>query len=59
LGIVDITMACAFEFIRSILEHLVMTSRYPNLGAFCTRAEALPRISRRPGNGRGDRLEDR
>ena len=48
LGVADITVACAFGFIRSILDDLVVTSRYPNLGAFCARAEALPAFRAAP-----------
>ena len=48
LGVADITVACAFGFIGSILDDLVATSRYPNLGAFCARAEALPAFRAAP-----------
>jgi glutathione S-transferase len=48
LGVADITVACAFGFIRSILDDLLVTSRYPNLGAFCARAEALPAFRAAP-----------
>jgi glutathione S-transferase len=41
LGVADITVVCAFGFTRSLLADVVKTSRYPNLGAFCARAEAL------------------
>ena len=41
LGVADITVVCAFGFTRSLLADVVETSRYPNLGAFCARAEAL------------------
>jgi glutathione S-transferase len=42
LGLADITVACAFGFVRALLADVVEVSRYPNLGAFCARAEALP-----------------
>jgi glutathione S-transferase len=48
LGVADITVVCAFGFIRSILDDVVATSRYPNLGAFCGRAEALPAFRAAP-----------
>jgi glutathione S-transferase len=48
LGVADITVVCAFGFIRSILDDVVVTSRYPNLGAFCDRAEALPAFRAAP-----------
>lgn len=41
LGLADITAVCAFGFTRSLLADVVETGRYPNLGAFCARAEAL------------------
>jgi glutathione S-transferase len=48
LGVADITVACAFGFTHSILGELIETSRYPNLGAFCARAEALPAFRAAP-----------
>ncbi len=42
LGLADITVVCAFGFTHSVLADVVDTGRYPNLGAFCARAEALP-----------------
>jgi glutathione S-transferase len=48
LGVADIAVVCAFGFIRSILDDVVVTSRYPNLGAFCDRAEALPAFRAAP-----------
>jgi glutathione S-transferase len=48
LGVADITVACAFGFTQSVLGDLVETSRYPNLGAFCARAEALPAFRAAP-----------
>ena len=42
LGLADITVACAFGFTHALLADVVETNRYPNLGAFCARAEALP-----------------
>jgi glutathione S-transferase len=41
LGLADITAACAFGFAHTVLADIVETGRYPNLGAFCARAEAL------------------
>ena len=48
MGLADITVACAFGFAHTILGDLVDTSRYPNLGAFCARAEALPAFRAAP-----------
>jgi glutathione S-transferase len=48
MGVADITVACAFGFTQSVLGDLVETSRYPNLGAFCARAEALPAFRAAP-----------
>ena len=48
LGLADITAACAFGFTHSVLGDLVDTGRYPNLGAFCARAEALPAFRAAP-----------
>jgi glutathione S-transferase len=42
LGLADITAACAFGFTHSLLADVIDTGRYPNLAAFCARAEALP-----------------
>jgi glutathione S-transferase len=42
LGLADITVVCAFGFAHAVLADVVETGRYPNLGAFCSRAEALP-----------------
>ena len=42
LGVADITAVCAFGFTHSLLADVVDTGRYPNLGAFSARAEALP-----------------
>jgi glutathione S-transferase len=41
VGLGDITAACAFGFARGVLADVVETSRYPNFGEFCVRAEAL------------------
>jgi glutathione S-transferase len=41
LGVADITVACAFGFVRLSLADLVEASRYPRLAEFCDRAEAL------------------
>jgi glutathione S-transferase len=48
LGVADITIACAFGFTHSILGDLIETRRYPNLGAFSARAEALPAFRAAP-----------
>ena len=41
LGLADITVVCAFGFTHALLADVVETGHYPNLGAFCARAEAL------------------
>jgi glutathione S-transferase len=41
LGLADVTVACAFGFAHDVLADIAETGRYPNLGAFCARAEAL------------------
>ena len=48
LGLADITVVCAFGFTRCLLADVVDTGRYPNLGAFCARAEALPAFRAAP-----------
>ena len=48
LGIADITVACAFGFTQSLLADVAETSRYPNLAAFCARAETLPAFRAAP-----------
>ncbi len=48
LSIADITAVCAFGFTQSVLADIVETSRYPNLRAFCARAEALPAFRAAP-----------
>jgi glutathione S-transferase len=48
IGLADVTVACAFGFTQSVVGDLVETSRYPNLGAFCARAEALPAFRAAP-----------
>jgi glutathione S-transferase len=48
LGVADITVACAFGFTQSVVGDLVNTGRYPNLGSFCARAEALPAFRAAP-----------
>jgi glutathione S-transferase len=48
LGLSDITVACAFGFVEGILSDIADTSRYPNLAAFCGRAEALPTFRAAP-----------
>jgi glutathione S-transferase len=48
LGVADITAVCAFGFMHSALADVVDTARYPNLGAFSARAEALPAFRAAP-----------
>jgi glutathione S-transferase len=48
LGVADITVACAYGFVRSVLADLVEASRYPRLAEFCDRAEALPAFRAAP-----------
>ncbi len=48
LGLADITVACAFGYTHALLADVVETSRYPNLGAFWARAEALPAFRAAP-----------
>jgi glutathione S-transferase len=48
LGVADITAVCAFGFTHSLLADVVDTGRYPNLGAFSARAEALPTFRAAP-----------
>jgi glutathione S-transferase len=48
IGVADISVACAFGFTRSVLADVVETGRYPNLAAFCARAEALPAFRAAP-----------
>jgi len=48
LGVADITAVCAFGFTHSLLADVVDTGRYPNLGAFSARAEALPAFRAAP-----------
>jgi glutathione S-transferase len=48
LGLADITVVCAFGFTSAVLADVVEVSPYPNLGAFCARAEALPAFRAAP-----------
>lgn len=48
LGVADITVVCALGFARSVLADVVELSRYPDLEAFCARAEALPAFRAAP-----------
>jgi glutathione S-transferase len=48
LGLADITTVCAFGYVHSFLPDVVETRRYPNLGGFCARAEALPAFRAAP-----------
>jgi glutathione S-transferase len=47
-GLGDISVACAFGFVQGAIVDLVDKSRYPNLAAFCARAEALPAFRAAP-----------
>ncbi|THD48189.1 MAG: glutathione S-transferase family protein [Bradyrhizobium sp.] len=47
-GLADITIVCAFGFVRGMIGDLVETDRYPRLREFCARAEALPEFRRAP-----------
>jgi glutathione S-transferase len=44
----DISVACAYGFVRSALSDLFEPNHYPNLSAFCDRAEALPAFRAAP-----------
>jgi glutathione S-transferase len=48
-GLADITVACAFGFVRSVIGDLVEAAPYPRLVEFCARAEALPAFRQAPG----------
>ncbi len=48
LGLGDISAACAFGFAQGAIADLLVGSRYPNFGAFCARAEALPAFRAAP-----------
>ena len=48
LGLADISAACAFGFVESVVSDLVEARRYPNLAAFSARAEALPAFRAAP-----------
>ncbi len=48
LGLGDISVACACGFVGSMLSDVAGTNRYPNLAAFCVRAEALPAFRAAP-----------
>ena len=41
LGLGDISVACAYAFVNGVLSDLADAGRYPNLAAFCGRAETL------------------
>jgi hypothetical protein len=41
-------VVCAFGFTHALLADIVDTGRYPNLGAFSARAEALPAFRAEP-----------
>jgi hypothetical protein len=41
-------VVCAFGFTHAVLADVVEMSRYPNLGAFWARAEALPAFRAAP-----------
>jgi len=48
LGLAEISVACGFGFICGVLTDIVETGHYPNLAAFCARAEALPAFRAAP-----------
>jgi glutathione S-transferase len=48
LGLADITVACAFGFVRGIVGDLVETGGFARLAAFSARAEALPAFRQAP-----------
>jgi glutathione S-transferase len=48
LGIADITVVCAVGFADAVLADIVELGRYPNLKAFCARAETLPAFRAAP-----------
>jgi glutathione S-transferase len=48
VGVADITVACAFGFVRLALVDFVEASRHPSLPEFCARAEALPAFCAAP-----------
>ena len=48
LGLADITVACAYGFVRGMIGDLVDLKPYPRLAAFAARAEALPEFRRAP-----------
>jgi glutathione S-transferase len=41
LSLGDICVACAYAFVKGMLSDMADTDHYPNLAAFCERAEAL------------------
>ena len=48
LGLADITIACAYGFVRGMIGDLVEAAPYPRLAEFCARAEALPAFRQAP-----------
>jgi glutathione S-transferase len=48
LGLADITVACAFGFVRGMVGDLVDAGRFARLAAFSARAEALPAFRQAP-----------
>ena len=48
LGLADITVACAYGFVRGMIGDLVDLKPYPRLAAFAARAEALPAFRKAP-----------
>jgi glutathione S-transferase len=48
LGLADITVACAYGFVRGMIGDLVAAAPYPRLADFCARAEALPAFRQAP-----------
>jgi glutathione S-transferase len=47
-GLADITIVCAFGFVRGVVGDLVDAAPYPRLAAFSARAEARPEFCQAP-----------
>jgi glutathione S-transferase len=48
IGFGDISAACAFSFVKGVIGDIADISRYPNMNAFCARAESLPAFKAAP-----------
>jgi glutathione S-transferase len=48
LGLCDISAACSFGFVRGVIADVADVSRYPNMDAFCARAESHPAFKAAP-----------